>query len=121
MGTDTFDAESGLFLADTGSQIDDAADAAAVYPDSRSDRGGSEPEGLDLTHYRGMTLAAVTLERANAVALVDVGEPADPTVIALTPVGIGPEGVKFFRRGSRLFLAAANEVSGTLSILEVIF
>ncbi|WP_411728246.1 hypothetical protein [Methyloglobulus sp.] len=34
--------------------------------DSRSNRGGSEPEVLDLTHYRGMTLVAVGLERANA-------------------------------------------------------
>ena len=37
---------------------------------------------LDITDYRGLTLVAVTLERANAVALIDVSDPTDPTVIA---------------------------------------
>ena len=116
-----FDAETGVLLGDTGSQLDDAAAAAGVYPDSRSNRGGSEPEVLDLTHYRGQTLVAVGLERANAVALIDVTDPAAPVVLDLAPVGVGPEGIKFFRVGSRLFVASANEVSGTLSVLEVVF
>ncbi|MCA1562286.1 MAG: hypothetical protein LC753_02320 [Acidobacteria bacterium] len=116
-----FDAETGVLIADTGSQLDDAAADAGVYPDGRSNRGGSEPEVLDLTHYRGLTLVAVGLERANAVALVDVSDPASPTVIDIESVGIGPEGIKFFRNGGRLFLASANEVSGTVSILEVVF
>jgi DNA-binding beta-propeller fold protein YncE len=116
-----FDAEAGVFLGDTGSQLDDAADGAGIYPDDRSNRGGSEPEGLDLTHHRGLTLVAVTLERANAVALIDVSEPTAPVVNDIKSVGTGPEGIKFFRSGQRLFLAAANEVSGTVSILEVVF
>jgi DNA-binding beta-propeller fold protein YncE len=116
-----FDAETGVHLGDTGSQIDDAAAEAGLYPDSRSNRGGSEPEVLDLAHYRGLTLVAVSLERANAVALIDVSEPTSPVVIDIQPVGTGPEGIQFFRRGRRLFVAAANEVSGTVSILEVVF
>ena len=43
------------------------------------------------------------------------------TTSDIESVGVGPEGVKFFRNGRRLFLAVANEVSGTLSILEVVF
>jgi DNA-binding beta-propeller fold protein YncE len=115
-----FDAETGALLGDTGSQIDDAAAAAGVYPDSRSNRGSSEPEGLDLTNYRDRTLVAVGLERANAVELIDVTDPTDPVVLDIASVGVGPEGVKFFRVGSRLFVAAANEVSGTVSLLEVV-
>ena len=115
-----FDADSGRLLADTGSQLDDAAAVAGVYPDGRSDRGGSEPEVLDLTHHRGSTLVAVGLERANAVALVDVSNPTAPLVIDVAPVGVGPEGIKFFRVRNRLFVASANEVSGTVSILEVV-
>jgi hypothetical protein len=115
-----FDAKNGALLSDTGAQLDDAAAAAGVYPDGRSNRGGSEPEVLDLTHHRGSTLVAVGLERANAVALVDVSEPTAPTVIDIAPVGIGPEGIKFFRVRNRLFVASANEVSGTVSILEVV-
>ncbi len=64
---------------------------------------------------------AIGLERANGVALVDLSDPLDPIVIDIAPVGIGPEGIKFFRVGPRLFVASANEVSGTVSILEVIF
>jgi uncharacterized protein len=116
-----FDAETGAFMADTGRQIDDAAAAAGRYPDGRSNRGGSEPEVLDITEHKGFTLVAVTLERADAVALVNTSDPFAPVVIDVEAVGVGPEGVKFFRRGSRLFVASANEVSGTLSILEVLF
>jgi len=117
-----FDASSGAFIADTGKQLDDAAAAAvpSLYPDSRSNRGGSEPEVLDLTDHRGRTLVAVGLERANAVALIDVSDPTEPMVFAIAPTGVGPEGVKFLKRGNRLFLLAANEVSGTVSVLEVV-
>ena len=116
-----FDAEAGVLLGDTGSQLDDAAAEAGIYPDDRSNRGATEPEVLDLTHYRGLTLVAVGLERANAVALIDLSEPTAPVVRDIESTGVGPEGVKFFRNGRRLFLAVANEVSGTLSILEVVF
>jgi DNA-binding beta-propeller fold protein YncE len=116
-----FDAGNGALLGDTGSQLDDAAAAAGVYPDSRSNRGGTEPEVVDLTHYRGSTLVAVGLERGNALALVALDDPTSPKVVDVEPVDVGPEGVKFFRAGSRLFVATANEVSGTVSILEVVF
>jgi uncharacterized protein len=124
-----FDAETGAFIADTGSQLDDLAadpdsipDAALdLYPDDRSNRGSTEPEVLDLTHHRGRTLVAVGLERANAIALVDVTEPTNPEAVAIAPVGVGPEGVKFFRSGSKLFVITASEVAGTVSILEVTF
>ncbi len=123
-----FDAESGVLIGDTGSQIDDIAAVEQVYPDGRSNRGGSEPEGLDLTHHRGHTLVAVTLERAESVALVDVSNPASPLVVdiqnlsgTIPTIATGPEAVKFFRVGARLFLATANEVAGTVSILEVVF
>jgi hypothetical protein len=118
-----FDASTGAFIADTGNQLDDAAATMfnpSRYPDDRSNRGGSEPEGLDLTEHRGRTLVAVGLERANAVALVEVSDPRHPTVIDAVATGTGPEGIKFFNRGNRLLIAVANEVSGTVSILEVI-
>ena len=87
-----FDTDSGVLLGDTGSQLDDAAAEIGAYPDSRSNRGGTEPEVLDLTHYRGLTLVAVGLERGNAVALVDVSDPTAPVVIDVAPAGVGPEG-----------------------------
>ena len=116
-----FDAETGGLLGDTGSQLDDSAAGDGLYPHSRSNRGGSEPEVLDLAHHRGRILVAVGLERANALALIDVSDPSSPTVIDIEPVGSRPEGLQFFRRGNRLFVAAANEESGTVSILEVVY
>ena len=121
-----FDARTGAFIADTGSQLDDAAAAAvpSLYPDSnRSNRGGSEPESIDITDYRGQTLGAVALERANAIALVDLSDPTRPKVLQVAGLegGIGPESVKFFRQGARLFVASGNEVTGTVSIFEVAF
>ena len=47
-----FDASTGALLGDTGGQLDDAAASIGLYPDSRSNRGGSEPEVLDLTDHR---------------------------------------------------------------------
>lgn len=114
-----FDARTGAVIADTGSQLDDAANAAGRYPDARSSRGGSEPEVLDVTRSRGRELIAVGLERANAVALIDVSNPALPTVLDLEPVGSNPEGIKFLERQGRLYVVSANEVSGTVSVLAV--
>ena len=116
-----FDARTGAFIADTGNQLDAAAAAVGRYPDSRSNRGGSEPEVLDLTHERGLTLVAVGLERANAVALVDLTHPSAPRVIDVAATGLAPEGVKFLRRHGRLYVVTANEVSGTVSVLRVAF
>jgi hypothetical protein len=114
-----FDASSGALLGDTGGQLDAAAAAAGLYPDGRSNRGGSEPEVLDLVLDGGRILVGVGLERANAIALVDITVASAPEVVAVHPAGTAPEGVKFFRRGGKLYLAAANEVSGTVSLLQV--
>jgi hypothetical protein len=74
---------------------------------------------LALAHHRGRTLVAVGLERANAVALVDVTSPEAPRVIDLERVGAGPEGVQFFRWRGDLYVVVANEVDGTVSVLRV--
>jgi hypothetical protein len=65
----------------------------------------------------------VALERANAIALVDVSDPTKPVVVNVTSLApqIGPESAKFFRLGSRLFVASGSEVTGTVTILEVVF
>jgi hypothetical protein len=115
-----FDAQTGTLVGDTGSQLDDIAAARGVYPDSRSNRGGSEPEVLDVIGYAGKVFAAVSLERANGVALIDITNPATPQVVDLGLSGMAPEGIKFFPRKSRLYVLSANEVSGTVSIFQVI-
>jgi hypothetical protein len=114
-----FNAKTGAFVGDTGSQLDQAAADAGVYPDGRSDRGGSEPEVLDVADYNGRNLVAVGLERAASVALIDVTDPTAPTVIDLAGVGNNPEGIKFFKVDGKLFVLSANEASGTVTALLV--
>lgn len=130
-----FRASDGALLGDTGNQLDAAANAAGrwaafVEPASRPRRGGSEPENLDLVTWtwRGQarTLAVVGLERANAVALVDVSDPRAPTVVDLAGIGglganarSAPEGVKAFVHEGRTFVLVGHEVSGTLGVFEV--
>ena len=114
-----FNAKTGAFVADTGNQLDQAAADAGVYPNDRSERGGSEPEVLDVTDFKGRILIAVGLERAASVALIDVTDATAPTVIDLAGVGNNPEGIKFYKANGKLYVLAANEASGTLSALLV--
>ncbi len=128
-----FDAETGDLLGDTGNQIDFAAayeidgiPFPGVYPDGRSDSKGSEPENLVTFRYHGTTYAAVGLERADSVALVSLADPANPAVVNVAPVNPGtelgsqaPEGIGYLRSDGSLFVYAANEGSGVVSVFEV--
>jgi predicted extracellular nuclease len=114
-----FDATTGAFIADTGNKLDALAALFNRYPDSRSNRGGTEPEVLDAIVFAGQAIVAVGLERANAVALVDVTSPATPQIIGLLPAGAAPEGVKLVERDGALFVMAANEADGTLTVARV--
>jgi hypothetical protein len=121
-----FDLATGACVGDTGPELDRRAAAAGLYPDKRSPKKGSEPE-MVLTFLLGETpLAAVTLERAGALALVDLSDPAHPAVVAVCRSGDAgfkdePEGLAFFRdpAGQGDYLYVANEASGTLGVLRV--
>ena len=112
-----FDAQTGAFIADTGAQLDDAAAAAGVYPDLRSNRGGSEPEGFDLIQCRRPEARGRRSRTSRCDRVGQSVRPHEARVVHVAGLqgGIGPETVKFFRRGLRLFLASGNEVSGTVS------
>ncbi len=114
-----FNAETGAFIADTGNQLDVAAATYGLYPNDRSNRGGSEPEVLDVVTFGGRAIVAVGLERANAVAFVDITTPALPTVFGLLPTGAAPEGVKLVVRDEILFALTANEGAGTVTVARV--
>lgn len=115
-----FNAKTGALVGHTGRQIDDAAAAAGLYPDDRSNRGGSEPEVLDVAQYNGRDLVAVGLERARGVALIDVSEPSSPVVIDVKQSGNRPEGVKFLKvRGGLYVLVANEEGSPSVAALRV--
>ncbi|MBU6315893.1 MAG: hypothetical protein KGR47_05255, partial [Acidobacteria bacterium] len=107
-------------VVDTGNALDDIANSIGVYPDSRSNRGGVEPEGLAGIVVEDRVLVAVGLERGNAVVLLDVTNPAAaPEVLGVVATGVGPEGVEFLVRNDQLFILTANEVSGTVTTVRV--
>lgn len=107
-------------VVDTGNALDDLANSIGAYPDSRSNRGGVEPEGLAGITIEDRVLVAVGLERGNAVVLLDVTDPtAAPVVLGIAPTGTGPEGVEFLRQDDDLYLLTANEVSGTVTAVRV--
>jgi hypothetical protein len=121
-----FELETGKRLGDTGPELDRAAAKAGLYPDKRSGKKGSEPEMVLCLELGGRPYAAVTLERAGALALVDLGDPARPIVRALAPTGTShladePEGLALFRdpSGAADYLYVANEGTGTLGVLRI--
>jgi hypothetical protein len=105
--------------------------------DTRSDDKGPEPEGLTLGVAYGRTLGFVGLERMGGVLMLDLAEPSDPEILAYVnprdfagdPLDgsaddLGPEGLTFVRAddspSGRPLVIVANEVSGTVSIYEIL-
>lgn len=121
------DLETGKVIGDTGNQLDEAAHAAGIYPDGRSDNKGSEPEGVVAFEAEGKAWAVVALERADALVLVDLEDPSAPQVRALLPLRregdgkLAPEGVVTFEQDGVRYVATANEKAGTVSIVAVKF
>lgn len=122
-----FDAMSGKLLGDTGSQLDDKAAEAGVYPDARSPNKGSEPEGVVSFDAFGKRLAVATLERADALALIDLDQPEQPKVLQVIGAGEGagsgqlaPEGLAHVEKDGRHFLVTGLEKSGNVALFELI-
>ncbi|MEW6777162.1 MAG: hypothetical protein AB1405_12770 [Bdellovibrionota bacterium] len=122
-----FDARSGKIVGDTKGQIDQQVSEAGFYPDERSVKKGSEPEGIVAFNDGGL-YAVVTLERANGIALVSFKEPENPTVVATAaidksakPGAIAPEGIAYWKDAAtgNQYVATANEKSGTVSVFQV--
>jgi hypothetical protein len=122
-----FDAFSGKLLGDTGSQLDDMAAKAGVYPDPRSPNKGSEPESVVSFDAFGKRLAVAALERADALALIDLERPAQPKVLQVLGAGEGagsgklaPEGLAHVEHNGRHFLVTALEKSGNVALFELL-
>lgn len=122
-----FDAMSGKLLGDTGSQLDDMAAAAGVYPEPRSPNKGSEPEGVVAFEAFGKPLAVASLERADALALIDLAQPTRPKVLQVLGAGDGagkgelaPEGLAYVEHAGRHFLVSGLEKSGEVALFELV-
>jgi hypothetical protein len=113
----------GNIVFDSGNELDAKAIELGLYDDGRSDNKGVEPEGVALANFAGRTLAFIGLERAttSAIAVYDITDPANASFLdfIVSPGDLSPEGLTTFTIGSTLYLAVANEVSGTTSVFSV--
>ena len=123
-----FDSATGALLGDTGNQLDAMAHKAGLYPDKRSDNKGAEPETVVYLEMNSIPYAVVTLERADALALVNIANPRQPVVESVASLrtagdsskSYAPEGLALYRgKQGEYFLICANEKRGTLSVMQL--
>jgi hypothetical protein len=67
----------------------------AVYDDGRSDDKSVEPEAITVGRVGARRIAIVGLERADAIAIYDITNPAAPVFVKMIKTGDAPEGVLF--------------------------
>jgi hypothetical protein len=107
--------EHGALVYDSGNLLEQAAIAAGLYDDNRSDDKGVEPEGVAIFSLAGRSIAAIGLERTtrSAVALFDITDPGAVSFLQMIDGGdtgeIRAEGLLAFSSGGRHFLLVANE------------
>ncbi|PJJ61474.1 esterase-like activity of phytase family protein [Compostimonas suwonensis] len=92
-GWTIFDAQTGDVVFDSGTDMEYLAIQHALYPDSRSDAKGTEPEGLLSATFDGVPYVFVGSERGNFVAVYDVTDPTQPRFVQILPSTNGPEGL----------------------------
>jgi Choice-of-anchor I domain len=92
------------------------------HGDTRSDRSGPEPEGLDIGYVDGRALGFVGLERAHMIFMYDLTDPTNPELldVAALDESCYPEGLKFVTHNQRSYLYVAAEGCNELFILEVL-
>ncbi|MDC0666628.1 choice-of-anchor I family protein [Nannocystis radixulma] len=134
---DSGEAIEQLLASDPGQADHFNADNADHEFDSRSDDKGPEPEGLTLGVAYGRTLGFIGLERQGGVLMVDLADPGAPEILAYvnprdftgdpadgSADDLGPEGLTFVSAANspngKPLVIVANEVSGTVSIYQLV-
>ena len=106
-----FDAK-GRVLQPSGASLELEVVRHGHYDDARSENKGVEPEGGAFGTFDGTPFAFIGLERANAVAVYEVGRQL--SFRQLLPTGVEPEGLLAIPK--RSLFVVASEGDGTLSI-----
>lgn len=86
---------TGSLVFDSKNELEVKCNSAGYYDDNRSDDKGVEPEGIAIGQMGNKQVAFVGMERADAVAIYDVTNPAAPVFLQLLKCGDAPEGVLF--------------------------
>ena len=104
-------------LFDVGDRFEVEGALRGHYPDSRSDKRGSEVEGVETATYGESEFLFVGSERGSYVGVYRTdraGGDAEPEFVQVLPTGTSPEGILALPQ--RDLLVVTGEVEGTLSI-----
>jgi len=98
--------KQGEVLFESGASFEHEVVRVGHYPEKRSGKKGSEPEGLEVGRFNGQTYIFVMSERGSVVGVYkDTG--AAPELVQMLPSGIAPESA--IAIPSRNLIATANE------------
>ncbi|WP_031529485.1 choice-of-anchor I family protein [Dyadobacter crusticola] len=121
-GFSIFNAADMSLVHDSGSDFEQKVIDAGFYDDDRSDDKGVEPEGVTVSTINGKPIAFIALERADAIAVYDLSNPASPHFLQLIKTGDAPEGVLLVPSdkspNGKSLLVTANEGDGTVKFYQ---
>lgn len=111
---------TGSQVYDSKNELDRKCVEATAYDDGRSDDKSVEPEGITVGKVGHKNVAFVGLERADAVAVYDVTNPAAPVFLKILKCGDAPEGVLIIPAKNsptkKSLLVVSNENDGVLKV-----
>lgn len=112
--------QSGQLLFDSQNELDQKCVELGIYPDSRSDDKGSEPESITIGRVGNRNILFVGMERSDAVFVYELSNPTKPVFLQHLITGDAPEGLLFVDaskspNGSSL-LIVSSEDDGTVKI-----
>ncbi|RLJ77416.1 choice-of-anchor I family protein [Pedobacter alluvionis] len=115
-------ANTGQLVANIGKELAQKVSDAGKYDPKRANKKGVEVEGIAVAEVNGQTLAFIGMERADAIAIYDVTNPAAPKFVQLFSTGDAPEGLMFVKPkdspNGRSMLIVSNEADGTVRFYQ---
>ncbi len=92
---------------DTARELSRVDLSALIAPGKKRKR--IDPESVKLTTWGARTLALVTSERRDCVAILDVTDPRQPTPCGQLKTGTAPEGLRLIPDGQNLYVITGDE------------
>lgn len=105
-GWTVFEATTGEVVWDAGNTFENRAIDAGLYPESRANKKGTEPEGILSATFGGTPYVFVASERGSYVAVYDVSDPANPVFVQLLETLNGPEGLVADEKNDVLYVSS---------------
>lgn len=113
---------TGDLVWDSKNELDVKAKELGIYDDTRSDDKSVEPEAVTIGKVGNKYIAFIGMERADAVAVYDISNPAAPVFIKMFSTGDAPEGVLFIHASKspigQSLLVVSSENDGVVKVYK---